>query len=433
MTLYSTNDSRHTVSFAQALDRGIARDGGLYMPSAFSAFTPGEIAGMRGKPLQEIAFEVSRRFLEDEIAPYALRTIIGQSLTFPIPLRRLDERTQVLELFHGPTLAFKDVGARFMARMMAYLHRNEDREVTILVATSGDTGSAVAHGFHDVAGTRVVLLYPSAMVSTIQEQQMTTLGGNVTALEIGGTFDDCQRLVKQAFADPEILAGRALSSANSINIARLMPQMFYYFHAWAQLGVGTRPPVFSVPCGNLGNLTAGLFGHAMGLPARRFLAATNANNVLPEYLQTGEFRPRPSVRTISNAMDVGTPGNFVRMLALVRRSRTTMREIVRGASYSDDQTRETIREVYGSHGYLLDPHAAVAARAWRDEVDRGGEKGTGIILATAHPAKFADVYDDDLARRIVMPGTLKACMDLPKRSEKLSSRFDEFKSYLLHT
>jgi threonine synthase len=426
MILCSTNDPRNRATFREAVDRGIAEDGGLYVPVSLMPFTPGELAAWKGMSLQETAFAVSRRFLGDEISPAPLRRIVEESMTFPIPLRRLDEDTSVLELFHGPTLAFKDVGARFMARTVAYFHRGDDREVDVLVATSGDTGSAVAQGFHGVKGVRVVLLYPSGKVSKIQEQQMTTIGGNVTALEVQGTFDDCQRLVKQALTDGEVKKHRRLSSANSINIARLMPQMFYYFHAGLQVGVS---PVFSVPSGNLGNLTAGVLAHAMGLPVRKFIAACNVNDVLPEYLRHGSFRPRPSVQTIANAMDVGNPSNFARLMAIYGRSREKMAAEIGGFSCTDGQTRETIRAVYRKLGYVLDPHGAIAYRAWKHEQ---GMRGQGIVIATAHPAKFAEVYDDGMAAGITIPPRLQACLGRQKQSVRISSQFDDFKSFLIH-
>ena len=430
MKIVSTNRSGRVYSFAQAVQCGMPDDHGLFVPASFPEFSTGEIDAMGGMSLQEIALGVGGRLFGDEIPPPALRAIVQEAINFPVPLRPLDERTFILELFHGPTLAFKDVGARFMARLVAYLYRNEAREITILVATSGDTGSAVAHGFHGVQGTRVVLLYPSGKVSKIQEQQMTTLGGNVTALEVSGTFDDCQRLVKEALADGDLRSRKSFSSANSINIARLLPQSFYYFAAVAGVGRKGGKPVVSVPSGNLGNLTAGLYAWKMGLPVRRFLAATNVNDSLPRYLATGKFTPKPSVATISNAMDVGNPSNFARLRALFNNDRSAAAQIIYGASSSDDETRQTIRDLFDRFGYVFDPHGAVACRALQYYRNTIEDAGGGIVLATAHPAKFIDIYDDRERKAIEMPEELIKCLEMPKHSTAISSRYDDLKSIL---
>lgn len=428
MILCSTNNPALRLTFAEAVEKGMSDEGGLFMPVQMTPFRKDEVNRMGGESLQQVAFEVLHRILQDEIPELPLRQIIDESLTFPIPLRKLDDSTRILELFHGPTLAFKDVGARFMARMLAYLHRRDAREVTVLVATSGDTGSAVALGFAGISGTRVVLLYPSGRVSRIQEQQMTTVGGNVVALEIDGTFDDCQGLVKQAFGDREVLARRTLSTANSINCARLFPQVSYYFYAISQLSRDDEVPVFSVPSGNLGNLTAGLLARELGLPVKSFIAACNANDVLPEYLRTGVFRPRPSVQTIANAMDVGNPSNFARLTSLFGARTDWMTSVITGVSCADNEIRTTIREVFRKHGYVLDPHAAVAYHAWDQR-----RKGLGVVLATAHPAKFADVYDSEIGAAVDVPERLRACMSLPKQSTRLSSRYADFQSFLIHS
>jgi len=428
MRLSSTINPGVSVSFCEAVDRGIADDGGLFMPASIPAFPPGFFNGIGSLSFQEISFLVAQRLLEHEIPADALRRIVEDSLTFPAPLHTLDDRTFVLELFHGPTLAFKDFGARFMARTLAYLHRHDPRETTILVATSGDTGSAVAHGFHNVEGMTVVLLYPSGRVSTIQELQLTTLEGNVTALEIEGTFDDCQRLVKQAFADRELSSRKKFTSANSINVGRLLPQAFYYFNAFARLPAREPPPVFCVPSGNLGNLTAGLIAWKMGLPVERFIAATNVNDVLPRFLETGSYVPVQAVATISNAMDVGDPSNFPRILALFGGSLPAMRRMLSSSSWSDDETRKAILEVFQRHGYVMDPHGAVAYAALR-RYARG--TSTGIILETAHPSKFPDVYDTMLKENLEVPERLQALIQGTKRSVRLSGKFEDFKAFLM--
>jgi threonine synthase len=430
MRLFSTTDPGITVSFCEAVDRGIAADGGLFMPASVPAFPPEFFRTIGSLSFQEISFLVAQRLLEQEIPDDALRGIVEESLTFPAPLLLLDDRVAVLELFHGPTLAFKDFGARFMARTLAYLHRHDRRETTILVATSGDTGSAVAHGFHNVEGMTVVLLYPSGRVSAIQELQLTTLEGNVTALEIEGTFDDCQRLVKQAFADSELSSRKKFTSANSINVGRLLPQAFYYFNAFARLPDRKLPPVFSVPSGNLGNLTAGLIAWKMGLPVGRFIAATNANDVLPRFLETGSYAPARAVATISNAMDVGNPSNFSRILALFDGSLPAIRGILSSASFSDDETRRAIREVFQRYGYVMDPHGAVAYGALR-RFAPGAAAQCGIVLETAHPAKFPEVYDGAMKENLEVPDRLQALTRGTKRSVPLSGTFEDLKAFLL--
>jgi threonine synthase len=432
MILHSITNPGISVSFAEAVECGIAEDGGLFMPDVIPVLSPGFLQSLHSLSFQEIACHVACSLLDDEIPSHELRQIVEESMTFPVRTEPLDGRTSVLELFHGPTLAFKDVGARFMARMLAYLHRHENEELTILVATSGDTGSAVGHGFHNVPGMRVVLLYPSGRVSTIQEQQLTTIGGNVTAVEIEGTFDDCQRLVKQAFADLSVRAHIRLTSANSINIARLLPQTFYYFEAFARLGTLTLPLVFSVPSGNLGNLTAGLMAWKMGLPARQFIAATNDNDVLPRFLASGVYAPAPAVATLSNAMDVGDPSNMSRVLHLFNGDLSSLRRVLSSASFSDDQTRGAIKAVHRDYGRILDPHGAVAYLALRTHDASGGERFHGVILETAHPAKFLDVYDEPIRDAVLMPDRLRSAINGRKQSLRLSSRYEELKTVLLN-
>ena len=394
MIYHSTNNPAHRVDLKQAILRALPPDNGLYLPDVLPVLGEDFWAGWRDLTFQQIGHAVAEAFFGTDVPDAALREIVDGTLTFDAPLVTLAPGDHLLELFHGPTLAFKDFGARFMARLMAWLTRGEDRLLTVLVATSGDTGGAVASAFHQVPGTRVVILYPQGKVSGLQEKQLTALGGNITALEIDGSFDDCQTLVKSAFLDRELAARFDLTSANSINLARLVPQVFYYIHAARQLPAGVRP-VFVVPSGNFGNLTAGLLAMKLGLPVAHWVAATNRNDVVPEFLRTGSYAPRPSVATISNAMDVGAPSNFVRMQAIFGGSWQAMQTAIHGMAFTDEQTRAAIREVKARHDYVIDPHGAVgwlAARQWR--ADHPGS--TTITLETAHPAKFADVMDAEL-------------------------------------
>jgi threonine synthase len=423
MRLASTTGTGPAVSFEEAARRGMPADGGLYLPVTIPTFRREEIDGLREKEFPDIAFAVARLLLRDEIPEAELEKIIRRSMTFPVPLDPVSSDVSVLELFHGPTLAFKDFGARFMAATLAYFTRGEDTESTVLVATSGDTGSAVGYGFAGVEGFRVVILYPSGRVSSIQEQQLTTIGGNVTVLEVDGTFDDCQRLVKGAFADPGLSARLRLTSANSINIARLLPQSFYYFEAAARAG-SDGPFTFAVPCGNLGNLTAGLLAWRMGLPVSRFIAAVNANRVFAEYLETGKYAPAPAVPTLSNAMDVGAPNNLPRVIALVSRKEDHAEDLLVAESSSDRQTLETITSVFERYGTVLDPHAAVAYRALEKH------SGRGIVLGTAHPAKFRDAYPPSLRDAIRVPPSLAGVMQRKKLSIPMDNNPEEFSSFL---
>jgi threonine synthase len=375
----------------------------------------------------EIALAVARLLLKGEIPDTDLEKIVRESMSFPVTLHPLRRGVNVLELFHGPTLAFKDFGARFMARALAFFQRGENGQTTVLVATSGDTGSAVGQGFAGVEGFRVVILYPAGRVSPIQEQQLTTIGGNVTALEVDGTFDDCQRLAKVAFADPGLSARLRLTSANSINIARLVPQSFYYFEAVARADSDERPVVIAVPCGNLGNLTAGLIAWKMGLPVRRFVAAANANRVFVDYVEGGSFAPRQAVPTLSNAMDVGNPSNIARIMALFPHGVETLREVLVSDSISDVQTKENIAHVHAHYGYILDPHAAVAYGA----LERHGADNCGIVLGTAHPAKFLEAYDPALRDSIEVPAPLREAQRLEKQSIRLPNRQEALNSFLL--
>ncbi|PAU93579.1 threonine synthase [Aliifodinibius salipaludis] len=436
MKYISTNKKADPVSFAEAALKGLAPDGGLYLPQIWPRLSDSFLDQLSQKSLQDIGFKISRLFV-DGIDDDVLEGITKEALNFDVPLNSLGNQVYVLELFHGPTLAFKDFGARFMSRIFSALRKESDRDLVILAATSGDTGSAVAQGFLSVEGIKVCLLYPKGKVSYIQEQQLTTAGQNVTALEVEGTFDDCQRMVKEAFSDYSLNEKLQLSSANSINIARLIPQMFYYFYAIAQLSVNSSP-IFCVPSGNFGNLTAGLMAQKMGMSATGFIAATNANDVVPEFLDYGEFNPRPSKRTISNAMDVGNPSNFARIVDLLNEDYQQIKRHIWGASFSDSQTRQVIKEVYRKQDYLMDPHTAVGYRAVQQYISSeqgyfSESKSTPkIILSTAHPAKFKDVIEPIIGKKITMPDRLKACLNKQKQSHVLEDDYDELKKWLLN-
>ena len=434
MKLYSTNNKNISISFKEAVIKGIADDGGLFMPFNLPKLGKDFFNKLENLEFNELAFEISKHLLGDEIPAEDLEKIINSAMNFDSPLVSLDANLGILELFHGPTLAFKDFGARFMANMMSYVNRESKKEITILVATSGDTGSAVANGFYKVDGIKVVLLYPSNKVSKIQEQQLTTLGHNVTALEVEGTFDDCQRLVKQAFPDKDLAGKMMLSSANSINIGRLLPQSFYYFRAYAQTKDKSLPLIISVPSGNFGNLTAGLFAKEMGLPVKKYIAATNTNDVFPKYLETGKYEAKPSIKTLSNAMDVGNPSNFARIQALYENDYAVIKENIYGESFSDEETREAIREVHDKFGYMIDPHGAVGYLALQRYLGKNKiEKYNGVILETAHPAKFADVVSGIINKEIELPDRLAGCMKKEKHSVKISSEYGKLKKFLLET
>jgi len=426
---YSTNDHGVRVSLEEAVLRGLARDGGLFMPEQIQPMDSSFFKKISSLSFQEIALEVSRHVLKEEIPVDQLKKIIEQSITFDAPLIRLSDEIYVVELFHGPTLSFKDFGARFMARLMAYLIRGQNQNIHILVATSGDTGSAVAYGFLNVPGIKVWILYPKGQVSMIQEKQLTTVGHNVTALEIDGTFDDCQALVKQAFNDQELSQRMRLTSANSINVGRLIPQSFYYFYAYAQVKNGSGPIVISVPSGNFGNLTAGLFAKKMGLPIERFIAATNRNDSVPKYLETGKFRPHPSIQTLSNAMDVGNPSNFARILDLYEGDLERIRKDLYGVSFTDEQTKGGIRELVEEYQYVADPHGAVAYLGLRD-YQRNVKKTKGIFLETAHPAKFLEVVEPLVGRKVDVPSRLQEALDRKKVAIELPNDYDRLKAVL---
>ncbi|MGM9754878.1 MAG: threonine synthase [Parabacteroides sp.] len=429
MNYYSTNKQAPLATLEEAVVKGLAGDKGLYMPERITRLDPQVIERMKEQSFHEIACTVARAFFGEDVEPETLDQLVCDTLSFETPVVEVKDPIYSLELFHGPTLAFKDVGGRFMARLLGYFIRKEGlKEVNVLVATSGDTGSAVANGFLGVPGIHVYVLYPKGKVSPIQECQFTTLGQNITALEIDGTFDDCQALVKAAFMDEALNAHMKLTSANSINVARFLPQSFYYFNAWAQLARQGKADelVVCVPSGNFGNITAGLFAHRMGLPIKRFVAANNRNDVFLEYLQTGVYTPRPSVATLANAMDVGNPSNFARIIDLY--SYEQIGALISGYRYTDEQIAEAIRRCYAETGYLLDPHGACGYQALEATL-RPGE--TGVFLETAHPAKFKGTVDQILGADIEIPAKLRAFMAGQKQSIELSKDFEGFKCFLL--
>ena len=433
MQYYSTNHQAPLATLREAVVKGLAGDRGLYMPETIKTLPKEFFDNIDNLSFQEIACTVADAFFGEDVEADALREIVCDTLSFDCPVVQVEENIYSLELFHGPTLAFKDVGARFMARLLQYFIRQEgDETVNVLVATSGDTGSAVANGFLGVEGIHVYVLYPKGKVSPIQECQFTTLGQNITALEVDGVFDDCQALVKQAFLDEELNHHMRLTSANSINVARFLPQAFYYFNAYArmkELGFSDRL-VMCVPSGNFGNITAGLFGHAMGLPFSRFIAANNANDIFYQYLQTGEYHPKASIQTLANAMDVGDPSNFARVYDLYGGSHERITSLISGATYSDAQIRKTMAACYGATGYILDPHGACGYRALRELLQEGE---TGVFCETAHPAKFKEKVDEIISIDVEIPERLAAFMKGEKQSVGISKEFADFKAFLLNT
>ena len=433
MKYRSTLHQSPEVFLRDAVLRGSAPDGGLYMPVDIPHLKKDFLAGLPSLTFPEIAQVVGALFAGGEIPPHILTKIVTEAFNFPVPLIPISEGLHILELFHGPTLAFKDFGARFMARLMGYFVQESGKELTVIVATSGDTGSAVAQAFLGVSGIRVVILYPAGRVSEAQEKQLTTLGQNITALEVAGSFDDCQRLAKQALVDPVIAEKLNVTSANSINIARLIPQTFYYFAAVAQLGPSESLPVFSVPSGNFGNLTGGLLAKRIGLGVAQFIAATNANDVVPEFLRSGKMIPRASRRTISNAMDVGNPSNFARIVDLYDNDLQAIRRDISGCSFSDEETLRVMHDVQRSHGYVLDPHTAVGVLGWQSFAKQNQSATQGIVLATAHPAKFAEIVARATGVRPDMPERLAAFLDRPKKSIPFPNRFPELQEFLLST
>jgi threonine synthase len=427
----STSRKAALTSLRGAVLRGLAPDGGLYMPVEIARHSPEELEEFRRLPFTEVCFRVARPFASPDVPEEVLWQVVSEAINFPVNLVSLSPGLHILELFHGPTLAFKDFGARFMARLMGYFVRGETRTLTVLVATSGDTGSAVAHGFLCVPGIRVVILYPSKRISEAQEKQFTTLGENITALEVAGTFDDCQRLVKQAFSDAGLNKHTWLTSANSINIGRLLPQMFYHVAAYRQLPVASVPLIVSVPSGNFGNLTAGIFAKRIGLPVAKYVASTNANDVVPEYLRTGEFHPRAAQATYSNAMDVGNPNNFPRLLDLCRNRLEYVQKEIWGHGATDEETLAAMKMLHDRFGYIADPHTAVGVLGWEAYKRKHPELAQGLVLATAHPAKFADVVMKAVGTAPPLPDRLAAYLKRDKLALPISSSYDEFKQFLL--
>jgi threonine synthase len=429
MNYYSTNMLSPEVDLRTAVTKGLAPDRGLYMPERIIPLEPEFFEKLASLTFQEMALQVAKNFFSEDIPPKKLKEIVYDTLNFDTPLVEVEENIYSLELFHGPTLAFKDVGARFMARMLAYFLSDEKEMVHVLVATSGDTGSAVANGFLGIDGIKVHVLYPKGKVSEIQEKQFVTLGQNISALEVDGSFDDCQALVKSAFMDDELQRKMVLTSANSINVARFLPQAFYYFNAVSQLKARGRKIVFSVPSGNFGNLTAGLIAKTMGLPVSRFIAANNSNDVVFNYLKTGDYQTKPSVETIANAMDVGDPSNFARILDLYVHYHDKISTVMAGATFNDSQISESLSECFCQTGYLTDPHGAVAYRALKEQLL---PDEVGIFLETAHPAKFTETVEKIVGKgNVPMPARLLEFMKGEKRTVEMGVGFEEFKRYLL--
>jgi len=432
MKYYSTNQKAPSASLEEAVVRGLASDRGLYMPEQIKQLPASFFEEIDKLSFQEIAYRVADAFFGEDIPAETLKEIVYDTLSFDAPLVPINDRIYSLELFHGPTLAFKDVGARFMARLLSYFIKKEGKkQVNVLVATSGDTGSAVANGFLGVEGIHVYVLYPKGKVSEIQEKQFTTLGQNITALEIDGNFDNCQALVKAAFMDNELNERLTLTSANSINVARFLPQAFYYFYGYAQLkkaGKADDHVLVCVPSGNFGNITAALFGKKMGLPISRFIAANNRNDIFYQYLKTGEYKPRPSIATLANAMDVGDPSNFARIVDLYQHSHSKIVNDISGATYTDDEIRETVYNTWQQYHYLLDPHGACAYRALSEGLK---PNETGLFIETAHPAKFLQTIETIIGEKIEIPARLQSFMTGTKQSTPLSSEFADFKDFLL--
>jgi threonine synthase len=426
MHYFSTNDRTAHVTFREAVLNGQPADKGLYFPERMPRLRADFLASYSSKTNSQIAFEVIRPYLAGEIADEKLYEICTETVNFPFPLVNVTDDISALELFHGPTLAFKDVGARFMSRCLRYFSAEKTEKTVVIVATSGDTGGAVANGFHGVDGVEVMILYPKGKVSRVQELQLTTLGGNVTALEVDGVFDDCQRLAKQALADTELQKKVFLTSANSINVARWLPQQFYYFFALKNWEGG--PPVISVPSGNFGNICAGILAHISGLPVAKFIAACNANDVIPKFMENGDLRPQPSVATLSNAMDVGDPSNFVRILEIFNRDFPALKDKLESVSISDETTAATMRQIYEKHGYILDPHGAVGYRALDDYLRmHPGQKG--IFLETAHPVKF-DSVEEILNKEIEVPKEINELFSREKARIKISPDYEQLRSII---
>jgi threonine synthase len=431
MNFYSLNKIAPNVTFKDAVIKGLAPDKGLYFPEKITPLSKEFLNNIENYSNAEIAFEVIKQFVADEIPEKELKEIISATVNFDFPIVAIEENIAALELFHGPTMAFKDVGARFMARCLGYFNKEEKTaKVTVLVATSGDTGGAVASGFLGVEGVDVVILYPSGKVSDVQEKQLTTLGQNITALEVTGTFDDCQAMVKTAFLDEELIANKNLTSANSINVARWLPQMFYFFFAYKQLKNKQKDLVFSVPSGNFGNICAGLMAYKLGLPVKQFIAATNINDIVPNYLETGNYIPKPSKQTISNAMDVGDPSNFVRILEIFKNDDFKLKEVLSSYAFTDKETKNAMKEIKEKYHYIADPHGAVGYLGLKKQgVDANA---FGIFLETAHPVKFLNVVEPIINQTIDLPKQIKEVIGKEKVSIKIT-KYQELKEFLLHS
>ncbi|HTB53203.1 MAG TPA: threonine synthase [Ferruginibacter sp.] len=430
MQYYSTNGKSPKVNFKEATINGQAPDKGLYFPETIPTVPKDLIENIDKYSNEEIAYQVIKPYVGDAIPEAELRRIVSETVNFDIPVVKITDDISALELYHGPTLAFKDIGARFMSRCLGYFVKDRKEKVIVLVATSGDTGGAVANGFYDVPGVEVVILYPSGKVSSVQEKQLTTLGKNIHALEVKGTFDDCQQMVKQAFTDEELTSKLFLTSANSINVARWLPQQFYYFFAYKQWTDKKNPPVISVPSGNFGNICAGILAHITGLPIKHFIAACNANDIVPEYMQTEIYKPKKAVATISNAMDVGNPSNFVRILALFHNKFIDLKKVFSSVSISDEQTKATLQSVYQKTKYLLDPHGAVGYLALEDyQKTHRGQKG--LVLETAHPVKFYDVVEPVIGEAVPIPAAIQEQLKLTKKSMVINADGALLKDFLL--
>ncbi len=429
MNFYSLNKQAPKVSFKDAVINGIAPDKGLYFPEYIEPLPTSFFEGIEDLSNQEIAFNAIHQFVDDEIPNEKVRQILANVLDFDFPVIEIEENIATLELFHGPTMAFKDVGARFMANCLGYFSEGEKNEVTVLVATSGDTGGAVANGFLGVDGVKVVILYPSGKVSDIQERQLTTLGQNITALEVDGTFDDCQKMVKTAFLDTELLSEMQLTSANSINVARWLPQLFYFLFAYKQAKSKGKEIVFSVPSGNFGNICAGIVAQKLGMPVKHFIAATNVNDTVPEFMQTGTYDPKPSTATISNAMDVGDPSNFIRIRHLFEDDFDKLSKNLSSYAFSDDETRAAMKSIHKISNYVADPHGAVGYLGLKKYQEQNPDV-YGIFLETAHPIKFLDVVEETITEKLELPSQIQKVMNKTKESIKIST-YQELKAFLL--
>ena len=430
MNFYSLNKNAPNVSFKEAVIKGIAPDRGLYFPESITPLPKSFFSDIENLSNLEIAFLAIRQFVNDDIPENKLKTILSEVLDFDFPIIEIEENIGTLELFHGPTMAFKDVGARFMAKCLGHFSKAEDKEVTVLVATSGDTGGAVANGFLGVKGVNVVILYPSGKVSDIQERQLTTLGQNIRALEVDGTFDDCQSMVKSAFLDTELTSKMQLTSANSINIARWIPQLFYFLFAYKQAKSKRKEIIFSVPSGNFGNICAGLMAQRLGMPVKHFIASTNINKVVPNFMETGKYNPKPSVETISNAMDVGDPSNFVRIQHLFKDNFEELKKNISSYSFTDKETKEAMLKIYKNNDYITDPHGAVGYLGLKKHQEAHPTESYGIFLETAHPVKFLDIVEGVIQQKLEIPERIAVLLDKNKEATPISS-YNELKEFLL--